>query len=181
MLQPEPLSGHYRLVTQPKRQRKDTPTEAIQVEVLVTNAQNIDRMALDIHPGTFVFEILADLCVAHTSSILTVDGRTLALDQRVWYDMTIIVTGTHTHTANGTLNETISSLPVGGLRDLRLDNMAELLMNLHTGEPCYYSSQICYALVSLPKPDFLHERLGSSNASWNHLLCHCHQPPLDSP
>ena len=97
MLQPEPLSGHYRLVTQPKRQRKDTPTEAIQVEVLVTNAQNIDRMALDIHPGTFVFEILADLCVAHTSSILTVDGRTLALDQRVWYDMTIIVTGTHTH------------------------------------------------------------------------------------
>ena len=89
------------------------------MEVLVTNAQNIDRMALDIHPGTFVFEILADLCVAHTSSILTVDGRTLALDQRVWYDMTIIVTGTHT--ANGTLNETIWSLPVGGLRDLRLE------------------------------------------------------------
>ena len=61
MLQPEPLSGHYRLVTQPKRQRKDTPTEAIQVEVLVTNAQNIDRMALDIHPGTF-----ARTCVLHT-------------------------------------------------------------------------------------------------------------------
>ena len=74
------------------------------MEVLVTNAQNIDRMALDIHPGTFVFEILADLCVAHTSSILTVDGRTLALDQRVWYDMTIIVTGTHTDRKSTRLN-----------------------------------------------------------------------------
>ena len=132
-VKPEPLTGHYQLVTSAKRQRKDTPTDPITVDILHLHDGAAQRSTSNLLPGTFVFEFIRDFGIAQSSTLLSLDGHTMALDQRIWYDCTIVIVDTHS--ANGT---ELSPLPVGGLHDQHMDYMATKLINLHMSSSCYW-------------------------------------------
>ena len=141
-----PYAGVYAMVKKLKVQRKQVAEGQILIGLFHADDHDIAMRQGYFPAGTFMFDILCSF--GHPQSALRLQdetGKEWRLDDRVWNSLTI----THFHTISAEGINAIQT-PVGGLSDLCLDLVANILLKatrsekktfLDAGSNSYYMVQ----------------------------------------
>ena len=124
LLSSKPFAGVYAMASRPKNKRKQYTLDSIRISILLIVEDQM-KVVEGLYPaGTFLFEAVYDLGLPRLHHRLHDDrGRLWHLDDRVWEP--IHLTQWQQVTANGIPSSTPA---IGGLSDMNLDMMAQLLI-----------------------------------------------------